>query len=143
MTDERKVFVSPPRTVTEGDINTFANSFFTPLLGVRAKEAHATMILPIVDGVAAATPGLDTEIQSVRKGLVGDLPATTLVSLGWSNWKLHKPLRAGDTIRVSTRIVDSRTSKSRPGMVIINLRKIAHNQDGEKLVEVDHAIGIF
>jgi len=145
MTKERRVFMTPPRTVTKADINTFANTFLTPLLRGRGREAHATMILPIIDGLYEAVRwhGLDAEMKRVRKNLVGDRPATTEVSLGWTNWKLYKPLKAGDTVTMEIKIVDARASKNRSGMAIIKLRKVAYDQNGEKIVDVDHTIGIF
>lgn len=141
---ERKAFkIGPSRTITAADINVFANLFLSPSLGGRDQEAHFAHLIPLIDGLCVTgTPPEYTSITAAaRKTLVGDMPRTGGASLGWNNWKLYEPVRPGDTLNVEVELDSAWTSTSRPGMVILNQRKTAYNQRGEKVVEVFHQIG--
>jgi acyl dehydratase len=142
--DEKKVFNLPlSRTITESDIATFANLFLSPSIKGREKEAHATHLIPLIDGlcVTGTPPEYNIYRREVNKLLVGDRPTTGGASLGWNNWKLYKSVKPGDTLRVEVELESAWTSRSRENMVIANQRKTAYNQKGEKVVVVYHQSG--
>ncbi|WP_026381944.1 MaoC family dehydratase [Afifella pfennigii] len=55
---------------------------------------------------------------------------TTVANLGMTDVRFPNPLFEGDTIRMRTRVLDKRESKSRPGEGIVTLRHECFNQDG-------------
>jgi 3-hydroxymyristoyl/3-hydroxydecanoyl-(acyl carrier protein) dehydratase len=142
---ERQVLrMAAGRTITETDLVTFANLFLTPSLQGKQHEAHAVQLITIIDGLASGTyapPEYNALLNEVRRSLVGDMPITGGGSLGWSNWKLYKPVRPGDTISIEIELERARATKSRPGMVIYDIKKTAYNQHGEKVIEVVHQLG--
>jgi acyl dehydratase len=56
---------------------------------------------------------------------------TTLANLGMTDVKFPNPVFHGDTLRVSTRVVDARESKSRPTAGIVTFEHVATKQDGK------------
>ncbi len=56
---------------------------------------------------------------------------TTLANLGMTDVKFPNPVFHGDTLKVKTRVVSSRESKSRPGAGIVEFEHVATNQDGK------------
>ena len=51
-----------------------------------------------------------------------------------------KPVLAGDTLSGETRVLDSRPSKSRPGLGIVSLRHELRNQKGETVLESENPV---
>jgi acyl dehydratase len=78
-------------------------------------------------------------------GLVGGISmqeltqGTTLGNLGFSEVKFPKPLFHGDTVHVSTEILDKRESNSRDDSGIVFFRHIARNQRDEIVCQCDRA----
>src|SRR3978361_2123429 len=54
---------------------------------------------------------------------------TTLGNLGMTDVKFPNPVFHGDTLKVTTRVVSARESKSRPGAGIVTFEHVATNQD--------------
>lgn len=57
--------------------------------------------------------------------------ATTVANLGMTDVNFPKPVFAGDTIKVKTRVLSVRASKSRPQAGIVEFEHTATNQRGE------------
>lgn len=67
---------------------------------------------------------------------VGDTTlGTTIGNLGMENVEFPNPVFIGDTLRVRTRIVDKRESKSKPDRGIVWFEHIALNQRDEVVCE--------
>ncbi len=60
---------------------------------------------------------------------------TTVANLGWDEVRFPKPLFPGDTVRISTEVLDLRESKSRPDNGIVTFRHRAYNQHDELVGE--------
>jgi len=58
---------------------------------------------------------------------------TTVGNLGWEEVAFPKPVFAGDTIHVETKVVAIRESKSRPTQGIVEFRHQAFNQRDEEV----------
>ena len=58
---------------------------------------------------------------------------TTIANLGMTDVRFPNPVFHGDTLKVRTRVVSSRESKSRPGAGIVEFEHVATNQD-DKIV---------
>jgi acyl dehydratase len=71
------------------------------------------------------------------RDMVGD--STSMGSPGLDNIRWIKPVRVGDTVRLTVRVLDKRVSKSKPDRGIVNTRWEAHNQHGELVLTVDSA----
>ena len=64
---------------------------------------------------------------------------TTLANLGFEKISFPEPVFHGDTIRITTEILDVRESKSRPEAGIVQFRHVAHNQRDEVVCECQRA----
>ena len=63
---------------------------------------------------------------------VGDTTlGTAIANLGWDEVRFPKPLFHGDTVRVTTEVIDLRESKSRPDVGIVTFVHKAFNQHGD------------
>ena len=63
---------------------------------------------------------------------VGDTTlGTAIANLGWDEVRFPKPLFHGDTVRVTTEVIELRESKSRPDAGIVTFLRKAFNQHGE------------
>ena len=71
------------------------------------------------------------------RDMVGD--STSMGSPGLDNIRWIKPVRVGDTVRLTVRVLDKRVSKSKPDRGIVQTRWEAHNQRGELVLTVDSA----
>ena len=60
---------------------------------------------------------------------------TTIGNLGMTDVKFPKPVFHGDTIRVVTKIVSKRESKSRKDAGLVEFHHAAFNQRGELVAE--------
>lgn len=63
---------------------------------------------------------------------VGDTTlGTAIANLGWDEVRFPKPLFHGDTVRVTTEVIDLRQSKSRADAGIVTFLHKAFNQHGD------------
>ncbi|KND61434.1 MaoC-like dehydratase [Candidatus Burkholderia verschuerenii] len=71
--------------------------------------------------------------------LVRDMLAdsTSMGSPGLDNIRWLLPVRVGDSVRLTVRVLDKRVSKSKPDRGIVKTRWEAHNQNGELVLTVD------
>ncbi|MDP3239260.1 MAG: MaoC family dehydratase, partial [Reyranella sp.] len=60
---------------------------------------------------------------------------TTIANLGMTDVRFPKPVFHGDTLRVRTRVLGLRESKSRPDAGIVEFAHTAINQRGETVAE--------
>lgn len=69
---------------------------------------------------------------------VGELTEGTLVAnLGYETVKHPHPLFHGDTLYVSTEVLDKRLSRSRPQQGIVRFRHVGRNQEGVVVIEFE------
>jgi acyl dehydratase len=121
-----QTFESVGRTVTEADIMAFAGvsgdfnqlhineqwvTANTPFTG---RIAHGLLVLAMSSGLA--TPGMD-DVETIAY-----LEATR---------KFTGPTYPGDTIHTVTTVVETRPSRSRPGMGVLTTTVDVVNQHGE------------
>jgi acyl dehydratase len=72
----------------------------------------------------------------VRDMLAG---STSMGSPGLDNIRWLEPVRVGDAVRLTVRVLDKRVSASKPDRGIVSTRWEAHNQHGELVLTVDSA----
>lgn len=124
------------RTITATD-----NTWFT-LLTVNTNPIHfdshyaaqTEFRRPLVDSTLtlAIVTGLSVEDVS-RYG----------VNLGWSDVRLPAPLFEGDTLYAQSEVLQTRDSRSRPHMGIVEIKTTGFTQDGIVVIECRRAILIY
>jgi acyl dehydratase len=122
------------RTITEMDNVLFTTMTMNPQpLHLDAAYASKTEWgRPLVNGIF--TLGLAVGLT------VGDLTEGTLIAnLGYETVKHPHPMFHGDTLYVSTEVVDKRESRSRPDCGIVRFRHTGRNQDGTVVVEFERS----
>jgi itaconyl-CoA hydratase len=119
------------RTITEMD-NVLFNSLTMNTQPLHINEDFASKSefgQRIVNGILSL--GLVVGIS------VGDLTAGTIVAnLGYENVKHPHPIFHGDTLYVTTEIIEARPSNSRPDCGIVKMKHLGKNQHGKICVEV-------
>ncbi|CAM2169525.1 itaconyl-CoA hydratase [Paraburkholderia sacchari] len=114
------------RTVTETDNVLITTMTHNPAaIHIDAEYAKGTEFgKPLMNSVF--TLGLVVGIS------VGDTTlGTTVGNLGWDEVRFPRPVFAGDTIRVESRVIDRRESKSRPDNGIVVFEHVGYNQRDE------------
>ena len=114
------------RTVTETDNLLFSTMTHNPAaIHIDAEYAKTTEFgKPLMNSVF--TLGLMVGIS------VGDTTlGTTVGNLGWDEVRFPKPVFAGDTLHVESRVLEKRESKSRPNNGIVVFQHEAFNQRDE------------
>jgi acyl dehydratase len=111
-------FVTAARTITEGDIVTFAglsgdynqihtDAEFSKATPFGQRVAHGLLVLSIASGLA------------MRSGV---LEGTVIAFREINNWKFSSPVFIGDTIRVELKVIETRAlPRLGGGAVIIEL----------------------
>jgi acyl dehydratase len=114
------------RTVTEAD-----NVLFTSMtmnvqpLHLDAEFAAGTEFgKPLVNSLFTLGLVVGMTVAELTLG-------TTVANLGFSSVEFPAPVFAGDTIRVSTEVLEARPSRSRPDAGIVTFRHVGTNQRGE------------
>ena len=120
----------PHRTVTESDNLTFSTMTHNPQpLHIDAEFAKTTQFGQILVN-SYFTLGLVVGLS------VGDTTlGTTIGNLGMDRVEFPNPVFIGDTLRVQTRIVDRRESRSKPDRGIVWFEHLGINQRDEVVCE--------
>ena len=115
------------RTVTEMDNMLFSNMTLNPQplhIDRHFCETQTDWGQPLVNSLF--TLGLMIGI-SVNDTTIG----TTIANLGMSEVKFPHPLFHGDTVNVTTEVMEKRESRSRPDAGIVEFEHKAYNQKGD------------
>jgi acyl dehydratase len=126
------------RTVTETDNVLFSAMTHNPAaIHIDAEYARSTEFgKPLMN--SAFTLGLVVGIS------VGDTTlGTTVGNLGWDEVRFPKPVFAGDTIHVETRVLEKRESKSRPANGIVIFEHRGLNQRDELICSCKRSALMF
>lgn len=127
---EGHVFKHPiRRTVTETDNVLFSTMTMNPAalhLDHHYAATETEFGKPLVNSLF--TLGLMIGI-SVNDTTLG----TTIANLGMNDVVFPKPVFQGDTLRVETKVVSKRRSKSRPLAGIVTFEHKAYNQHGDEV----------
>jgi acyl dehydratase len=115
------------RTITEAD-----NVFFTAL-------THNPAALHLDEEYCKENSEFGTRIVNSALTLammvgisVGETTlGTTVANLGWDEVRFPKPVFHGDTLRVASKVLEKRDSKSRPDNGIVIFEHTALNQYGD------------
>jgi acyl dehydratase len=114
------------RTITEAD-----STWFT-LLTVNTNQnhfnEHYAQMNPIAEGRIIVNSGFT--VARVRGMSVLDMSQHAVANLGWTDIKLTAPVYVGDTLYAESKVLEMRSSSSRPDFGILTMRTRGINQDG-------------
>jgi acyl dehydratase len=120
-----QTFASGRLTVTADEITAFAAQYDPQPFHLDAAAASETLF----GGLAAS--GWHTAALTMRLLVPGEFrPAGGIVGFGGELAWL-KPVRPGDELHVEAEILETRTSRSRPGQGLVKVRVSTFNQHGE------------
>ena len=118
-------FTSEPLNVTEKQVIEFAHKFDPQMFHLNRKAAERTLFKGLVASgwhTAAMTMRLFVQTLNFAEGAIG---------LGVDKLRWPSAVRPGDMLRVETKILALRRSRSKPEYGIIRLRNVTTNQRGE------------
>ena len=119
-------FESEPFLITEEAIIAFAREFDVQPFHLDRAAANKT----VFGGLAAS--GWHTAAVAMRLFTTGPLQFVGgCVGLGVDELRWPVAVRAGDELRLTTEILDARTSRSKPQHGILRIRNVLTNQNGE------------
>jgi acyl dehydratase len=122
-------FGSGKAVVEAGRIKSFAGEFDPQPFHLDAVAARATLF-----GDLAAS-GWHTAALTMRLIVDGDFkPAGGIIGAGVEELRWPRPVRAGDTLRVESEIIEVRPSKSRPEIGLVKVRNTTLNQNDEPVL---------
>ena len=118
-------FKSEPLEVTEKQLIEFAHKFDPQMFHLDRKSAERTIFKGLIASgwhTAAMTMRLFVRTMNLAEGAIG---------LGVDKLRWPNVVRPGDVLKVETKILRLRRSRSRPNYGIIRVRSITTNQQGE------------
>lgn len=122
---------SPPLTVTEEMIFAFAREHDPQPFHLDHTAADASLF----GGLAAS--GWHTAALSMRLAVGSGLElANGHVGMGIDGIRWPKPVRPGDTLRVTVEVLAVTASRSQPGWGVMKARWTTHNQHGDVVAEI-------
>jgi len=74
---------------------------------------------------------------------VGDVSQNVFANLGWDEIRLPAPVFEGDTIYSQSEVLETRASKSRPGVGIVRVETIGYNQEGTVVIRFKRTIMVY
>ena len=121
-------FESDAFPVSEHDIIAFARAFDPQPFHLDVEAAKQS----VFGGLVAS--GWHTAAMTMKLFVTGGLRlAGGSVGLGVDELRWPLPVRAGDTLRLQTEIMEIRPSRSKPDRGIIRIRNVTTNQKGEEV----------
>lgn len=121
------------RTVTEMDNVLFcALTMNTQPLHLNEDYArkHSEFGRRIVNGIFTLGLAVGITVPELTEG-------TLVANLGYERVLHPHPLFHGDTLYVTTEVLEKRESRSRPGQGIVRFRHVGRNQDGVVVIEFE------
>ena len=124
------------RTVTEAD-----NTQFT-LLTNNTNQIHFNR-----DYASRTEWGQPLVNSALTLSVVAGMGVTDVsengFALGWDEITLPHPVFAGDTLYSESEVVETRTSKSRPGQGIVKVETRGYNQDGTLVIKYRRSVMVW
>ena len=113
-------------SVTSEEIKAFAAKFDPQPFHLDEAVARNSFF----GGLAAS--GWHTAALTMRLIVDGELkPAGGTIGAGFDDFRWTRPVRAGDTLRAESEILEVRESKSKPTQGLVKVRTTTYNQDGD------------
>ncbi len=121
-----QTFVSGSATVEPEAVARFAMEFDSQPFHLDATAAEKTLFR----GLAAS--GWHTAAITMKLLVDSEMkPAGGIIGAGFEELRWPKPVRPGDTLHLTSEVLEVRRSSSRPSQGIIKVRTVTMNQNGE------------
>jgi acyl dehydratase len=119
------------RTVTETDNVLFSTLTMNPQPLHLDEEfaARSEFGTRIVNGLFSLSLVIGLTVTDISHG-------TTVANLGYEVVEMPAPVRPGDTLHVTSRVLDARESRSRPTQGIVKLEHLGFNQHDTIVIRV-------
>jgi acyl dehydratase len=126
---------SRTRTVTEADNILFCGlTMNTQPLHLDAEFAKQTPFgKPVINGIYTFGLVVGMTVQDLTEG-------TIVANLGYAQVIHPAPVFAGDTLSVTTRVLEKRVSESKKDRGVIKLKHVGKNQRDETVVEIERSV---
>ena len=123
------------RTLTEADNVLFCSlTMNTQPLHLDAAFAATTEFgRPVINGLLTLGLAVGLTVRDLTEG-------TIVANLSYDRVVHPAPMFAGDTLRVTTEVIETRPSRSRPDRGVVRLLHRAHKQDGTLVLEVERSV---
>ena len=129
------VFPLGPKNVTADDIIAFAMEYDPQPMHIDANAGRES----ILGGLAASGwHSCSMMMRMMTDSYLLRTAAEGAPGVDFVKWK--KPVLAGDVLSGETRVLDSRESRSRPGIGIVSLRHELRNQNGDTVLESENPV---
>lgn len=121
-----QIYGSPSYAVTVENIKEFAGQWDPQMFHLDEAAAEDSFF----QGLAAS--GWHTAAATMRLLVTGDFhPVNGLIGAGFEELKWHRPVRPGDTLTVSTEVLEVRPMRSKPGFGVVKVRVTTQDGDGQ------------
>jgi acyl dehydratase len=74
---------------------------------------------------------------------VADVSQNAFANLGWDEVRLPAPVFEGDTIYAQSEVLDTRPSRSRQNVGIVQIKTTGFNQDGATVIDFRRTIMVY
>ena len=74
---------------------------------------------------------------------VSDISQNVMANLGWDEVRLPHPLFEGDTVYSVSEVLETRESRSRPGVGIVTVRTTGYKQDGTPVITFRRTVMVY
>ncbi len=132
----KQVFISPGRTISEGDFTLLTSLTWNTTVIHTDKEfmRNTPYGERILDGpsLLACVAGLSH--RSGYDAATHNEHLRTVANLGYNNVRFLAAVKPGDTITVHTTITHARHSQKSPERVVLSISDVALNQHGERVL---------
>jgi acyl dehydratase len=124
-------------TITEAEILEFGRRFDPQPFHTDPEAAKAS----IFGGLVA--PGC--LVMCARSWLVNQMDTVPAYAagLGTDSLNLHLPVRAGDTLRLESEVIEARVSRSRPNCGVVKTKNRLYNQRDELVMELSPKMLVY
>lgn len=121
-----QIYGSPSYAVTVENIKEFAGQWDPQMFHLDEAAAEDSFF----QGLAAS--GWHTAAATMRLLVTGDFhPVNGIIGAGFEELKWHRPVRPGDTLTVSTEVLEVRPMRSKPGFGVVKVRVTTQDGDGQ------------
>ncbi len=137
-----KTFVSPGRTISEGDFTLLTSlTWNTTIIHTDREFMRQTSFGErILDGPSLLACAAGLSHRSGYHEATGNEHLRTVANLGYNNVRFLVPVKPGDTITIHTTITHVRPSKKDPRRGILSIRDEVFNQHQQQVLTDERAL---
>lgn len=137
-----QVFISPGRTISEGDFTLLTSlTWNTTIIHTDKEFMQSTEFGErILDGPSLLACAAGLSHRSGYHEATTNEHVRTVANLGYNNVRFLAPVKPGDTITIHTTITHVRPSKKYPNRGILSIQDEVFQQDGQQVLSDERAL---